>query len=175
MERLLLSVRMFLKMSLWLMVLLGCTATVQAGEGSLSLQELQVAPRVTIAGALRPEAVARLRATNAVVVDMRQGEEGATEEGRAMAAAGVDWIALPQDGGVPASADVQLLGQLLAARPDQPVVLHCASGNRAGKLWAAYRINSGVPVESAIAEVASIVTRAPLLDAIRQYSSSEAP
>lgn len=124
----------------------------------LSSQTLQVSPRVVLAGALGEDAVPALKATNAVVIDLRHPSEGATDEARRMAVNGIPWINLPQGRETPTLAKVQFLDEVLEAWPARNVVLHCATGNRAGKLWATWRIRQGVTLETATAEVAPIVT-----------------
>ena len=132
----------------------------------LAAQTLQVSPRVVLAGALSKDAVTTLRATQAIVIDLRHPQEGATDEARLMARHGIPWINLPQGRDTPSVEDVAYLDDVLAAWPGRNVVLHCATGNRAGKLWASRRIAQGATVEAAIEEVAAIVTMAPVRSAI---------
>ncbi len=132
----------------------------------LSAQSLQVSPRVVLAGALNDAAVPALKAANAVVIDLRHPAEGTTEEPRRMAANGIPWISLPQGKETPTRADVKFLGEVLEAWPGRNIVLHCATGNRAGKLWATRRIHQGVTLDAANAEVAPIVTMPAVTAAI---------
>ena len=150
-------------------MLLGCQ-TLQFPESSdLSEHTRRVDRDVMLAGTLKPAVLNQLQHADTVVVDLRAASEGAAVEGRQMAAAGVTWINLPQGRGVPTHEDVALLAAILDANQGRPLVLHCATGNRAGKLWAAYRLEQGVALETALAEVEALVTFPEVEAAIREY------
>lgn len=139
----------------------------------LSPQTLQVSPRVVLAGALGEDAVLALKAANAVVIDLRHPAEGATDEARRMAVNGIPWINLPQGRETPTLAEVQYLDEILDAWPGRNVVLHCATGNRAGKLWATWRVQQGATLESARSEVSPIVTMPAVKAAIAEPTKAQ--
>ena len=147
-------------------------ARVAAAPGSspLSTNELRVGERVTLAGALKTDAVDTLRHEDAVVVDLRHADEGTSTERNRLADAGVTYYHLPMGGAAPEPATVATLAALLNDHPEQPLVIHCASGNRAGLLWASYLIDTGTSVEDALQAVAPIAVRASIRESIREYA-----
>ena len=151
-----------------LLLSVGATG-LRAGQ-AVSEQTLQVAPEVTLAGTLAPEAAQTLAASNALVVDLRGTSEGADSEARAMALAGVDYVHLPQTAQPPALGDVEFFRDLLAVNGDRPVVVHCRSGNRAALLWGAYRLDQGVALPEVLAEVGPIATSEVIRQAIVDYA-----
>jgi uncharacterized protein (TIGR01244 family) len=68
------------------------------------------------------------------------------------------------------STEIANFEALLAEHPDQPILIHCASGNRAGLLWAVHMINQGTDVEEAIQHVSGLANREPVHQAIRDYA-----
>lgn len=153
---------------LMLALIAGCQSVMLGPPSGPVLSEFsqQVSPRVVLAGALKPEAIDAIKASNAIVIDLRHPQEGASKEARQMASHGVTWISLPQGRETPSVDDVQYLDEILSAWPGRNVVLHCATGNRAGKLWASRRISQGVPREEAVREVSGVVTMPAVMAAI---------
>lgn len=86
------------------------------------------------------------------IVDLRTPEEGTAEEKAAVEAAGMRYVNLPVAAGVPSDALIAELGKILEDASAGPVLLHCASGNRVGAVWAIYRARKGVPLETALEE-----------------------
>lgn len=160
-----------LSRSVLVLLLSVCGAAVKAGE-PLSAATLQVTPEVTLAGALSPMAAKLLAAGNTLVVDLRGDDEGADAEARALVLAGVDYVQLPQTAKPPATRDVDFLRDLLAANAHRPVVIHCRSGNRAGLLWGAYRLDQGGALPDVLEEVAPIATSQVIRQAIADYAQS---
>ena len=88
----------------------------------------------------------------ATIVDLRTPEEGVAEEKAAVEAAGMRYLNLPVDSGVPSEKVIAGLKAVLADSSAAPVLIHCGSGNRVGTAWAIYRAQTGVPLEIAIEE-----------------------
>ncbi|WP_295798250.1 protein tyrosine phosphatase family protein [uncultured Microbulbifer sp.] len=86
------------------------------------------------------------------IVDLRTPEEGVAQEKAAVEAAGMRYLNLPVDKGVPSEQVIAGLSAVLADNSAAPVLVHCGSGNRVGTAWAIYRAQSGVPLEIAIEE-----------------------
>lgn len=86
------------------------------------------------------------------VVDLRTPEEGTAEEKAAVETAGMRYVNLPVSAGVPSDALIAELGTILEDSSAAPVLLHCASGNRVGAVWAIYRVRKGAPLKTALAE-----------------------
>ncbi|TLM76340.1 beta-lactamase hydrolase domain-containing protein [Microbulbifer harenosus] len=86
------------------------------------------------------------------IIDLRTPKEGTAEEKAAVEAAGMRYVNLPVAAGVPSDALIAELGKVLEDASAAPVLLHCASGNRVGAVWAIYRTRRGVPLETALEE-----------------------
>jgi len=163
-------------LSLVLLLSLAACQSMMVGPPSgpiLAAETLQVSPRVVLAGKLNETALPALRAANAVVIDLRHTSEGTSDEARLMARNGITWINLPQGRETPTTGDVQYLDDILNAWPGRNVVVHCATGNRAGKLWASWRVSQGTTLEAATAEVAPIVTMPAVKAAIGAPQSGQ--
>jgi protein tyrosine phosphatase (PTP) superfamily phosphohydrolase (DUF442 family) len=59
---------------------------------------------------------------------------------------------------------------LAAAGPDDLVVVHCRTGNRAGLLYGAAQLEAGVPLEEVKENVSGIVTAAPIKEGLESYA-----
>lgn len=97
---------------------------------------------VACAGATPPEAMAALKALGFVsVVNFRTAEEeGANieESQAAAAAAGLKYFHIPFRRPTPEMAETFL--EVVADTSNQPVYIHCASGNRVGAMWYLKRV-----------------------------------
>ena len=99
---------------------------------------------IACAGATTPAGVAEVKKLGyKTIINLRQANEaGADVEGEAAAAKteGVKYFHLPVNS---ASPDPAIVDQFLAAVGDpanQPVFVHCASGNRAAAFWMVKRL-----------------------------------
>lgn len=88
------------------------------------------------------------------VINLRPAaEQAGYDESAAVTAEGMQYHNLPVAGAADISfANAQALDALLADIGDEPVLLHCASGNRVGALMALRAAMQGQDEESAIAE-----------------------
>ncbi|MEM8769417.1 MAG: sulfur transferase domain-containing protein [Pseudomonadota bacterium] len=120
---------------------------------------------VSLAGALKPEALAG--AEPLIIVDLRTAAEGTAEEEAAAAAAGHRYHPLPVPGAVVEAETLAALKQILEdpAR-EQPVVVHCASGNRAALLYGALALERGESYDSVVEKLDPILTRQGAIDAL---------
>ena len=104
------------------------------------------------------------------MIDLRTAGEGRglAEAREAAKAAGVGFVSVPVGRiGPPPDAAVEQLVAVLRNAEGAPVVLQCASGNRAGDVLARYLIRTGVDVDSAIAKGRSVGLSADRAAAIR--------
>lgn len=87
----------------------------------------------------------------ATVINLRAaGEMKGRDERAEVAAAGMRYLELPIDGaGAVTPENARRLGELLGGARG-PVLLHCASGNRAGGLLALLKAGEGLPAEQAL-------------------------
>ena len=122
------------------------------------------------AGATSVDAMAALKADGfKSVINLRQStEEGVDIDAakQAAAAAGIKYIHIPFSSADPKSEAVD---QFLAAVRDpdnSPVLIHCATANRAGMMWLVKRVVvDGWPIEKAAAEAERIGLTNPRLKA----------
>lgn len=85
------------------------------------------------------------------IIDLRTEAEGTHEEKVAVEAAGMRYVNIPVTGA--GINDEQLAAFTKAIEATEtPVLVHCASGNRAGALWATYRMSKGIVPEIALEE-----------------------
>ena len=147
----------------------GLNAYASPPGNPVSEYELKVSERVVLAGLLNDQALAQLQNENALVIDLRTPEEGIAVESAAMQNAGVEYHNLPigKDG---LSAETRSsFATLLDEHPDQSVLVHCRSGNRAGLLWATYLMDGGASTDEALAVVDGIVTSEGVVKAIKAH------
>ena len=99
----------------------------------------RVETTIACAGATTPAAVAELKRMGyRSIINLRlPDEEGADVEAEAAAAAaaGVKYVSLPFNGASPDPAVVDRFLQAVTEPANQPVFLHCHTGNRAAALW----------------------------------------
>lgn len=83
------------------------------------------------------------------VIDLRTEEEGSTKEKYAVERAGMQYRNIQITS---AGINPQQLAAFTQAieSAEKPILVHCASGNRAGAMWATYQISQGVELEKAI-------------------------
>ena len=116
---------------------------------------VRIAPNIGIGGRLTDDGVARAKAAGfKTLIDLRQpNESGVAEEKAAAEALGLRYISIPMPREAEDIPDIlpKLIKRLETAG-DYPILLHCASGNRAGAAWALYRAERGVPPIIAIGE-----------------------
>lgn len=85
------------------------------------------------------------------IIDLRTEAEGTHEEKVAVEAAGMHYVNIPVTGAGINDEQLAAFTKAIEAA-DTPVLVHCASGNRAGALWATYRMSQGVAPAIALEE-----------------------
>lgn len=114
----------------------------------------RTAPYAATAGVLQPGGLAEVKALGfALLIDLRQpNEDGVAREAADAAALGVRRLLLSFSPNETAWAIVDAVSHMFHAQENYPVLMHCASGNRAGAVWALYRMRQGVPPAIALEE-----------------------
>ena len=114
----------------------------------------RVAPNVALAGRLEGNGVREAQTLGfSLIIDLRQpDEEGVADELKAAQALGMNYRNIPLSSDESASEDVAAIAPLLNDDTNYPVLIHCASANRAGAFWALYRARAGVDPITAIEE-----------------------
>lgn len=143
----------------YLLLSLGLTGSAQADVPFASAVDAAVrnynraTAQVATGGAPTAAAMAKLKAAGIEhLVDFRTEGEGTAETRAAAEAAGLGYSNLPLGRGRPGQELIQDFSQIMQQHEDDDLYLFCASGNRAGTVWAYYRKQQGVPVDVAIEE-----------------------
>ncbi len=104
----------------------------------------QVKTTVACAGAITPASVAGIKKMGfASIINLRlPTEAGADIDGETAAAkaAGINFIHLPFNGGMPDPAVADRFLKIVTDPENVPAFIHCASGNRAAALWMIKRV-----------------------------------
>jgi uncharacterized protein (TIGR01244 family) len=130
----------------------------------------RVETTIACAGATTPAAVAELRRMGyASIINLRlPNEEGADVDAEAAAAraAGVNYVSLPFNGASPDPAVVDRFLTAVTEPANQPVFLHCHTGNRAAALWMIKRmVLDGWDANRASTEATALGLTSPALKA----------
>ncbi|MEQ6884216.1 protein tyrosine phosphatase family protein [Salicola sp. Rm-C-2C1-2] len=86
------------------------------------------------------------------VVSLLTPEEGLSDEREAAGDAGLGFHGISVSGGPPTADQVDEFARIVSEQGNYPILMHCASGNRAGAMWALYRHQVGVSAEIALEE-----------------------
>ena len=128
----------------------------------------RVETTIACAGATTPAAVAEMKRRGyASIINLRQASEAGADleaEAAAAKAAGVTYVHLPLNTASPDPAVIEQFLKVVREPANQPVFVHCASGNRAAALWMIKRITvDGWDVERASTEGAALGLTNPAL------------
>ncbi len=101
------------------------------------------------------------------VINLRTTEELEYDEAATLKGLGVEYLHLPvQSPAALNDATFDKARKVLADKKNHPVMLHCASANRVGAVWLAYRVlDDKVPLEKALDEAKKVGLRSPDLEA----------
>ncbi len=112
----------------------------------------RVTPNIATSGALTHDSIQELvKHSFNTVIDLRTESEGTVGEKKAVETAGMTYINIPvTNDGVNEAQLIAFKQALEQASP--PILIHCATGNRAGAMWTVYRLKEGVPPETAFKE-----------------------
>lgn len=110
-------------------------------------------PMMATSGALKEGAVAALKSDGfKTIIDLRTPKEGVAAEQKKATASGLQYYNLPVAGEFPAAVLREQFKQLIEDPTNYPVLVHCASANRVGMVWAAYQLDQGVDYKTAVAQ-----------------------
>jgi uncharacterized protein (TIGR01244 family) len=109
-----------------------------------------VRPGLATAGKPSSEALVRLKAQGfKTVVDLRTEGEGTAAEREVVEAQGLRYVSVPITSATFSLADVEAVAKVLNDAGTAPVLLHCASANRVGAVWAVLLVEQGRTPEQA--------------------------
>ncbi len=96
-----------------------------------------IAPGVAAAGQPAPEALQKLKEMGfRTVVSLRTEREGASQERPIVERQGLRYVSVPVTSESLSFADAAAVEKVLSDAGARPVLLHCASSNRVGAVWA---------------------------------------
>ena len=133
-----------------------------------------VRPGLATGGKPSPEALDRLKTLGfKTVVDLRTETEGTATEKQAVEAQGLRYVLVPITAATFSAADVAAVANVLNDPAAAPVLLHCASANRVGAVWAVLQVQAGRPLEEAEAAGQEVgLTSAAMVEATRRVATS---
>jgi uncharacterized protein (TIGR01244 family) len=168
-----------MKMSLALLAL--CLATSAAAqvpekvEPALLPNYTVMAPGVAGAGRPTADGLAALKAQGfRTVVDLStSAEPGVAGEKGAVEAQGLRYVSVPVSPSTFSAADVDAVKAVLDDAAAGPVLVHCASANRVGAVWAVIQARSGMPIDDAIADGKRVgLASASMTEAARRVAAA---
>lgn len=137
-------------------VVLGAAAPLHAGipesvdPGTIPAYHV-LAAEVAGGGQPRFSAIGQLREMGfRTVINIRTEGEGAVKEGEAVRAAGLAYLWVPVTPATFSLEDVDAVEKVLEDPEARPVLLHCASSNRVGGVWAVINARRGESLEEAL-------------------------
>ncbi len=107
------------------------------------------------------------------VVNLRGPTENGESERALVERLGMNYVNVPVTPDAPSDGMVERVRTVLDDPASHPVMIHCASANRVGMVWAALRATrDGVPVEEAVVEGKTIGMKTPAFEAfVRDYAA----
>jgi uncharacterized protein (TIGR01244 family) len=139
----------------------------------LSTTQQVMGDGVVVAGALLPDAFDRL-SRGVRVIDLRTDAEGVAMAAAEARQRGIDYHNVPVAGATLDPASVDEVAALIDAAGNGPVLLHCASGNRAGMVWGAVQIRRGAALDDVVPRLEPLPMRPAALDALSDFAAEPA-
>lgn len=128
---------------------------------------------VMLAGSLDLDALRASHEGAVEIIDLRTEPEGTLDEAAQAETLGLKYTNIPVSSATVDPAQVDALRVALsAADPESLVIVHCASGNRAGMLWGAAQLANGIPLAIVQEKVATIMTKQPAIDGLDVYAKT---
>jgi len=134
-------------------------------------------PGLAGAGQPVPQALAKLEDMGfRTVVNLRTEKEGAAQERAVVEAQGLRYVWVPVTADSFSLADVDAVQKALDETSSGPVLLHCASSNRVGAVWAVIQSRQGKALDEALAAGrAAGLQSGPMEAAVRRVLGAPTP
>ena len=131
-------------------------------------------PGLAVGAQPSPEALASLKEKGfKTVVNLRTAAEGPATEKDVVEAQGLRYVSVPISPSTFSEEDVQAVAKVLDDTEAAPVLLHCASANRVGAVWAVLRVKQGLSLDEAEAAGREIgLSGPPMIEAMRRVAAS---
>lgn len=149
----------------------------EAVDASLFPAYHVVRPDLAAAGQPAPDGLAQLKALGfRTVVNLRTPQEGASEERAVVEGQGLRYLNVPITPESFSLADVEAVQKVLDDPAAGPVLLHCASANRVGAVWAVIQARQGKSLEEAEAAGRAAGLHSPVMvDAVHRVLAAAPP
>ena len=137
----------------------------------------RVRPGLAVAGKPSPSALAHLKEQGfKTVIDLRQESEGLADEKASVEGQGLRYVSVPMTSASFSLADALKVKGVLDDPASGPVLLHCASANRAGGVFAVIEAKSGKSLEQAIDEGRKAGLKSDaMVEAVKRVLAEPAP
>jgi uncharacterized protein (TIGR01244 family) len=96
-------------------------------------------------------------------------EKGAVES------AGLRYFNIPVTNGLPTGFQIIEFAHVVEDSDNAPLLIHCASANRVGAVWALYRALKGIPEDIALEEGRTIGLQPDREAAVRKWLAEHVP
>ncbi|HIG42859.1 MAG TPA: hypothetical protein EYQ14_20275 [Gammaproteobacteria bacterium] len=117
-------------------------------------------PMIATSGYIAPGAFGELKKHGfKTVLDLRTEAEGVREEAKIAEQAGLVYHNIPIGKEWPTDNVFRRFKELVENPDNLPILIHCASANRVGMVWAEYEIRNGKDFDAAIVEGRTIGMR----------------
>jgi uncharacterized protein (TIGR01244 family) len=136
-----------------------------------------VKPGLASAGRPTEDGLKELKARGfRTVIDLSApSEDGVAEEKAALERLGLRYVHVPVTATTFSAADVDAVQAVLDDADAGPTLLHCASANRVGAVWAVIQARGGKPIDEAIAEGKRVGLRsASMIEAAKKVAGTAA-
>lgn len=146
-------------------------------DAALLPNYVAVRPGLASAGTPTEEGLRQLKAMGfRTVIDLRTSvENGLAEEKARVEAEGLAYVNVPVTAASFRPADVDAIQAALDAPGAGPVLMHCASANRVGAVWAVMQVRKGKSLEQAEAEGREIgLNGAAMIEAMKRVAGQPA-
>lgn len=121
--------------------------------GNSVLNYNRTTPSIATSGVIREHGLEQLQGLGfKSILDLRTQAEGTDAERKSATDLGFSYANIAIGKEAPTAHQISLFSNWVENSDHYPLLIHCASANRVGTLWAMYRITRGVPLEEAILE-----------------------
>jgi uncharacterized protein (TIGR01244 family) len=133
----------------------------------------RLTPTIATSGAINEGGVQLLKEEGfQSVLDLRTREEGTAEEAEKVTAAGMSYSNIPLGKASPTAAEIEQFAENIENPERGPLLIHCASANRVGTIWAMYRVHQGIPLEEALLEGRTVGMKVSREALVKAYARS---
>ena len=130
-------------------------------------------PNIATAGVISPAGLTLLKSLGfKTLLDLRTAAEGTAAERDAAATQGLSYHNIEIGGDPPTAEQLAEFTTIVESNDSYPLLIHCASGNRVGSVWAMYRVAHGVPLAEALQEGQTMGMRSSRESQVTEYAAS---